>query len=106
MHPDLESILSADEEARARVAAAERAARERLDGVRAETTARLDRRRRELEDALEREIAAILTEADREAAEIGRRRAAYVESHAASADALLDRAAETYAAILRSGPSR
>lgn len=104
MHPDLESILAADEEARLRVTAAEKAARERVERARAEATAHFDRRRHESEAALERETVAILAAADREAAEVCRRRAEHSQVHAAAADASLDAAAEIYAAILASGP--
>ena len=103
MHPDLESILSADEAARASVAAAERSGHEAMEAARAEIAARAERRRRELEEALEREIAGILADADRAAAEIARRRAAYIAS-APEAGELMERAADAYAAILRSGP--
>jgi hypothetical protein len=104
MHPDLEAIVSADEEARARVEAADRDAKSRVDAVRAEVSAAREARRQALDDALAREVAAIVTEAEREAAAIGDRRAAYGDG-GSDATQLIDRAVDLYVRIVRDGPA-
>ena len=106
MIPELDALLSADEEGRARIEAARAAARHRLETLTAELESERQERTRALERSLEGEIASIQIEANREAARRRERRAAYGEENRRRAERLLPLAAETFVAILRDGPPR
>jgi len=103
---DLEAIVDADGEGRARIEAAERAARARLDEERAaherRRAERDERSRRRLDD----ELAAIRAEAEAAVVERRRRREAWIEQRRRAAEPLLARAAERWARIVLDGPGR
>lgn len=105
MHPELEAILSADEESRARLQQAQTAARLRLEAAGAER----ERRRRERHDAalrtLEEEVKSIIEQADRAIAERRRRRLLYLETRRLAAEKSFARAVEAYIRIVRQGPA-
>jgi hypothetical protein len=103
MDPELDAILSADEESRARLQQAETAARLRLEAARVER----DQRRRERYAAalhsLEDAVTSILEQADREIAERRHRRLLYMETRRLAAEKAFARAVETYVRIVREG---
>jgi len=78
MHPDLELILSADEEARARVALAEQRHERELSAARATRDAAIATARKEAFDSLERELQAIRAEGDDLVAKLRRQHAQYL----------------------------
>jgi hypothetical protein len=102
MHADLEAIVSSDEAARARVDAAGTRAARQIETARAGIGAAREARRRGLEQEAAGEIAAILADADREAAAIRERRAVY--EGAGSEARPIDRAVERFVRIVRDGP--
>jgi hypothetical protein len=69
MHSDLEAIVSADEEARARVALEEQRRERELSAARATRDASLAARRKDALDSLERELQAIRSGGDARVAE-------------------------------------
>ena len=105
MNADLEAIIAADEEARARVEAARAAA---LAQVQAAIDER-ERQRREREEALlnvaRDDEQRILEAADRAVAERKSSRARYLESRRQASEGALTRAAGVYARIIREGPT-
>lgn len=103
MNPDLDSILSADEEARARLEASTAAAHARLEAARSERERRREERRAAYARAVDEEVQHILAEADRAVEERQRRRAAYLAERRAAADGLLTRAVECYVGVVRTG---
>jgi hypothetical protein len=104
MSPELEAILSADEEGRARLASVEAAAQA---SIRAAVEAR-ERQRQERYEALRQatddEERRILEAADRAVADRRAIRARYRETRRRAAEGALARAAEVYAAIVTDGP--
>lgn len=72
MHPDLELIVSADEEARARVALAEQRHERDVTAARTECDAAIAARRKEATDSLERELQVIRGDGDARVAELQR----------------------------------
>jgi hypothetical protein len=103
--PELEPLLSADEEGRVRIEAARASARARLDSLAQDLDHEHARKRKERERTLEEEISAIRAGADREVARRTESRAAYREERHRRAEVLLPQAAGVFAAILRDGPS-
>jgi hypothetical protein len=100
MHPDLEAIVSVDEEARARVAlAAERCERE-LASATAARDAAIEARRRRTEDALERELRAIREEGDARLVAMERQQAQYRSTLAEAGEAKLEEAVALYLRIV------
>jgi hypothetical protein len=105
MDDDLTAIVAADEEARARVQAAQTAADNRIAqvrvGIEVARSQRLDAMRvqvtREVQSIEERTLHTV---AEREAA-----RARSIAARRASSDACLEAAAEIYARIVIAGPS-
>ena len=104
MNPDLEAIVGADEEARARVEAAETTSQAR---VRAATEAR-ERERQEryetLRKATDDEERRIQEAADRAVAERQANRSRYRETRRRAAEGALAQAARVYAQIVVNGP--
>jgi hypothetical protein len=105
MTPDLEAILLADEEARARVEAARRSAQARIAAVR-EEIARLKQDRADARKAeVEARLRAIGEEVERQATERRRRREEYLAGLRQAAEERLSAAAEAWARIVRDGPA-
>ena len=80
MHPDLEVLVSADEEARSRVALAEQRRERELTAARGARDAALAARRQEATDALERELRTIAEAGDAREAELERQQKQYLDS--------------------------
>ena len=104
MSTDLDSILDADEEGRARIEAFEKHAAARIEQARREAQERRAEARETARRALDAEVGTILAEADREAERRSERRASYLAEKEARAGAVLTRAAELYAKIVLEGP--
>jgi hypothetical protein len=100
MHPDLEVIVSADEEARARLTLAGQRLERELAAARAARDAAIETRRRESSDALENELQAIRTEGDARVAELQRQQAQYVASLAEAGERAFDDATALYLRIV------
>ena len=105
MNPDLEDIVIADEEARARVEAARRAARERIAAARDEVARSEQERARAREAEVEKTLRSVVEEAERQAQERKLRREEYLAGVRSAAEGLLPAAAEAWARIVRDGPS-
>jgi hypothetical protein len=103
VHPDLEAIVAADEDARARVAAAEQRTRDRLRDAEASRDDRLAQRRRQAEEALQAELRSIGDEADHAVEARRQRRLARAEERDRRAEALLPAAVEACLRILGGG---
>lgn len=100
MHPDLEQIVSADEEARARVALEEdRAGRERT-AARVERDTAIGARRREASDGLDLELRAIREEGDRRVEELRRQQAQYLTELAEAGERKFGEAVALYLRIV------
>ena len=97
-------IVSADEEARSRVAFTEKRCAAELDAARREADALIALRRRMCADELQREIDAIRSEGDNAVEAIRARDDAFLSRAAANGEARLDEAAQLYARILVAGP--
>jgi hypothetical protein len=104
MNTDLESILDADEEGRARIDAFVKQAAARIEQARREAEERRAQMRETARRALDADLEKILADADREAEQRGKRRAAYLAERQAHAQAVLSRAAEIYEKIILEGP--
>jgi len=104
MDPELDAILSADEECRARLHQAEEAARLRLEAARAERAQRRRVRHEAAMRQLDEEVASILAQADRDIAERRRQRLLYLETRRLAAEKAFAGAVETYVRIVREGP--
>ena len=96
MHPDLEVIVSADEEARSRVSFAEERSSRVLTAARAERDAAIEVRRKAASDALDGELQAIRAEADARVAELQQRQEQYLASLAEAGERRFDDAVEAY----------
>jgi hypothetical protein len=106
VNAELELLVSADEEARARVDAAREDARRRLEAARSERDVVLRERKADAVAGLARDIDAIREEGAKLVEERRRCREALVLARRAATEPLLEKAATTYAAILRDGPLR
>ena len=100
MHPDLELIVSADEEARARVALEERRCEREVTAARTTRDAAIDARRKEATDALERELQLIRDEGERRVAEIQRQQQEYLRALAETGERKFDEAVKLYLRIV------
>lgn len=100
MHPDLESVVAADEEARARVANAERRQESALAAARVECDAAVASRRAEAAAQLDGEIHAITREGEARAAEARTRNADYLRLLGEAGDRAFDQAVEQYTRIV------
>jgi hypothetical protein len=101
---DLEMLVAADEEARARIEAAEASVRAELDGLRADAGRRRAAQEKALALKLAHDLDAIRAESDRAVEERRRHRAEFLERKKREAEALLAEAGEAYARIVREGP--
>lgn len=100
MHPDLEVIVSADEEARSRVALAEERSGRELTSERAACDTAIEARRKEASDVLERELSAIRAEGDARIAGLRQQQAQYLASLAETGERRLDAAVAAYLRIV------
>jgi len=104
MNPELDAILSVDEESRAQLEQAQKTAQVRL------AAARDDRERRRQEKLaaamreLEEEERRIIEQADQEVADRQRRRAGYLETRRLAAARRFAQAVDAYVRIVRDGP--
>ena len=105
MHADLERIVSADEEARSRVALAEQRRERELTAERAARDAAIDGRRREAQETLERELQAIRSEGDAQVAALQRRQEQYLAALTAVGERRFDEAVALYRRIVCEVPS-
>jgi DNA anti-recombination protein RmuC len=78
MHPDLESIVSADEEARSRVTLAEERSARELASARASRDAAIATRRKEAFESLEKELDVIRAEGEARLSELRQRQSQYL----------------------------
>jgi len=100
MHPDLELVVSADEEARARVALAEQRRGSEITSARAKRDAAIDARRREATDALELELRTIREDGDRRVAGLQRQQAQYLTTLAGAGERKFEEAVAIYLRIV------
>ena len=100
MHPDLELIVSADEEARARVALAEQRHERDVTAARSECDAAVAARRKEATDALERELQVIREDGNTRLAALQRQQAQYLLTLAEAGKGKFDEAVELYLRIV------
>ena len=100
MHPDLELIASADEEARARVALAEQRRQSEITLVRAKHDSAIDARRREAMEALERELRTIREDGHGRVAGLQRQQAQYLTMLAEEGQREFEKAVALYLRII------
>lgn len=105
MHADLERIVSADEEARSRVALAEQRRERELTAERAARDAAVDARRREAQEALEQDLQAIRSEGDGQVAALQRQQEEYRATLTAAGERRFDEAVALYRRIVCEVPS-
>lgn len=105
MNPDLEMLLSADEEARARVETARRSAHELVDRAREEADRLKRKRARERDAALDREVLSIAEDTSRRVEERRRRRRQYVAGLSESSAERQPAAVDAWVRIVRDGPA-
>lgn len=98
MHPDLEAIVSADEEARSRVTLAETRRDRDVLAARTARDAAAAAELREASDVLDREIAVIRADGDARIAELHRQQEQYLASLAAAGERKFD---DAVALVLR-----
>jgi hypothetical protein len=103
MDADLETLVAADEDARARVDAAREAARARVAAAREDLRRRQEAQRVARQQATETAVAAIEQETTRTIAERRTARLKSAEIRRLEADARLAQAADLYAQIIRTG---
>lgn len=97
---ELEAVIAADEESRARLAFAEQKRDGEIAAARAEHDRAADERRRTSCDELDTELAAIREETDGELAKLRQSQERYLTALAAAGERQLERAAELYAQIV------
>lgn len=100
MHPNLEVIVSTDEEARSRVTLAEERRERELAAARAARDAAVEARRTEASDALERELQAIGAEGDARVAGLQRQQAQYLATLVEAGERQFDDAVALYLRIV------
>ena len=105
MNSDLEAIVVADEEARARVEAARRSAQARIAAAREEVARSKQDRAHAREAEVEETLRSIGEETQRQVAERLRRREEYLAGVRRAAQERLAAAAEAWARIVRDGPA-
>jgi hypothetical protein len=105
MNADLEAIVVADEEARARVEAAKRSAQARIAGAREEIGRSKQEKTRAREAEAEETLHSIGEEAEKQAAGRLRRREEYLAGTRRAAQERLTSAAQAWARIVRDGPA-
>lgn len=105
MHADLERIVSADEEARSRVALAEQRRERELTTERTARDASIEARRREAHEALDRELQAIRSEGDARVDELRRQQEQYRATLTTAGERRFDEAVVLYRRIVCEVPS-
>lgn len=100
MHPDLELIVSADEEARARVALAEQRHERDVTAARSECDAAIAARRKEATDALDRELQVIRAGGNARIAELQRQQEQFRGALTAAGERKFDEAVALYLRIV------
>ena len=100
MHPDLELIVSADEEARARVALAEQRHERDVTAARSECDAATAARRKEATDALERELQVIREDGDVRVAGLQRQQEQFRAALSEAGEGKFDEAVALYLRIV------
>ena len=100
MHPDLEAIVSADEEARARVSLEEERRERELSSARAARDAAIEARRKDAADALERELQAIRSAGDARVAELQRQHTQFLTALAEGGERRFEEAVALYLRIV------
>ena len=100
MHPDLEAIVAADEEGRARVSTAEQRRNSTLDAVRNACDASIEARRAAALDALNAEIARIEAGGRSAVDEARKRNQEYLRLLAAAGERAFEDAVDHYTAIV------
>jgi hypothetical protein len=101
VNPELDALVSADEDARVRLAAAEEAARAQVASVREALARERDERKRSLAEALERELEAIRETSARRLQERRIRREQYRAQRARAAESLLPVATDAFVRLVR-----
>lgn len=100
MHPDLELIVSADEEARARVTLAEQRHERDVTAARTERDDAIAARRKEATDALEGELQVIRGEGDARVAELQRQQEQFRDALSEAGKRTFDEAVALYLRIV------
>jgi len=100
MHTDLESIVAADEEARARVKTAEERRDRTLASARASRDASIEARRNAERDALDKELRSIREEGERRVEELRGQQQTYLKSLAEGGERNFDAAVAAYLRIV------
>ena len=100
MHPDLELIVSADEEARARLSEAEQRHEREVSAARGERNASIGARRKAASDALDRELQTIRADADARIASLRQQQEQYRAALAAAGEQKFDDAVALYQRIV------
>ena len=103
MNPDLEMLLSADEEARARVEGARRSAQALVERACEDADRRKSERAREREAARDREVQSIAEDTSRRVEERRRRRRTYVARLSEASAERLPAAVDAWVRIVRDG---
>jgi hypothetical protein len=104
MNADLDAIISADEEARARLASAQAAAQAKIEAAAAERDRQRQARYEALRKATDADERQIQQAADRAVADRQAIRSQYRDTRRRAAEGALMKAAEMYARILVNGP--
>jgi hypothetical protein len=100
VHPDLEAIVSADEEARSRVALEEQRRTRELAAARSERDAGIESRRREVAEALERDLRMIAEDGDARIAQMQRQQAQFLAALAATGERRLEEAVALFLSLV------
>ena len=100
MHPDLEAIVSADEEARVRVTLEEERRERELSSARAARDASVAARRQEAADALERELQGIRSAGDARVDELQRQQALFLAALAEGGERRFEEGVALYLRIV------
>jgi hypothetical protein len=100
MHPDLELIVSADEEARARVALEEQRREREVTAARTTRATAIDARKKEAAEALERELQLIRAAGDARVAALQEQQQEYLRTLADAGERKLDEAVKLYLRIV------
>ena len=104
MHPDLDAIVSSDEEARTHVARAENRREQELTSERAACDAAIETRRRKADESLRGELQAIRAEGDTRVAEIRRQQGQYLATLSEAGERTIDDAVALYLRIVCEAP--
>ena len=100
MHPDLEAIVSADEEARSRVVLEEQRRDQELAAARGARDASMDARRREAAESLERDVRAIVAAGDARVAELERQQQQFLAALSETGERRFEEAVALFLSIV------